>query len=285
MKTIDLLSSLMEKAGIDLKAPENKDIFSSQTEIPDSVAEALEENLLTVASAVSNSKVKNTIIAKFANGIDSEIANRAATLGLTEDKISSISGEKGTGKKLQLLLDSINEKIEEAKESGSKIKPELKVLEKQLSDLNAELSKYKTDYIPKSDYEKFVAEKENELLNNSVIQEFMQKSWSDIYSEDLRPILAKTKLDAKLKELGAKLIRKDGVIEIVDSETGTEKFDKSNKLVKFAPLVDSLMTDNKFIKVSDPNQEKKETKGENPTYPGQKMRSNLSLIDELTANI
>lgn len=280
MKTNELLISLMEKAGIDLKAAENKNLLTLGDEIPDNIAEQIEENLLTVQSAVSNKKVKSAIIASFANGIDAEITERAKNLGISEEKILAISAEKATGKKLQLLLDSTNELITEAKESGSKSKPELKALEAQVTSLNSELSKYKSDYIPKSDYEKFVAEKENEILWGAVNQEILQKSWSEIYPEDVRPVLAQTKLNAKLKELGAEIIRKDGQIQIVDSETKTEKFDKSNKPIKFASLVDGIMTENKFVKVSEPTPTPTPIQGRQLTTVTDRMKNNASILEE-----
>jgi hypothetical protein len=267
----------MEKAGIDLKAAENKALLTIGDEIPDNIAEQIEENLLTESSAVSNRKVKSTIIAQFANGIDLEITERAKKLGLSEDKINAIVAEKGTGKKLQLLLDSTNELLLEAKEAGGK-KPELKALESQVAQLNGELAKYKAEYIPKLELDKFVQEKENEILWGAINQDILQRSWSDVYPEDVRTVLVKTKLDSKIKELNAQIIRKDGVIQIIDAETGTEKFDNKNKPVKFAALVDTIMEENKFIKVSDPKKEEKQIV---TSHQAVRPNSNAELLKSL----
>lgn len=245
MKATELLSSLLEKAGIDTSDDRLKDILAVQIDIPDEFANKLNTELMSKAAA--KSLVKNEVINDFTKGIHINIEKHFEDMGIEKSEIDEIFKEKATGKVVMAAF----KKLAEIKDKSANSTDKEKTLREEIKTLNTSLADYKEKYVPKTEVDKIQSEWELEKFERGIEGQFLGKKWSKHFPEDMRTTLAKVALEKKLAELGAKAIPVGKDIKIVKSDDlASDYFDKSNKLVTFASLADEIMAANKFLEMS-----------------------------------
>jgi hypothetical protein len=262
MKVGELFAELLEKVGADTTSEEVKSILSISVDVPQAFADKLSAGLFTEEAAKNNMKIKNHFIAQFAGGLDQSILDRALKMNLPSSTIEKIKEEKSTGKKQQLLLEAIDEdtnsKLKAVEKSGASDvdkaaeRQAILALQEDNRSLNNQLSNYKEKYVPKEELDRVLSQGENDRVQFLIENELIKKPWSANYPENVRTQLGKIALDNLMKEVGVKVVRKDGELKLVHANNvEQEYFDSKNKNVKFTELVDQMMTANKFKAVSD----------------------------------
>lgn len=103
VSAIDLVKKLMAKAGVKYEGELTADI-------PDEVATALDNQLLTIAAATNNHPdVKKVYFAQAYNGLDAEINNLYTEFGLSDDVKAEIERAGGSTKKAAAIARKLHE--------------------------------------------------------------------------------------------------------------------------------------------------------------------------------
>jgi len=247
--------SVLERAGIDTTDPSFKDIASITTQIP-SVGEEALNSLMNANEAISwaknNAEIKKHFVAQAFNGFDKTIAMTAENSGLDESQIAQLNAEKNTGKKQEMLISFLNEKIESAKsgQKGAKTEEIEAKYKAEIEKLNATVNQTKTDYESK------LAEKDSHhhsyVLNSKMDSVLNSQKWSENYPADMRGTLGRLAVEKELQKLGAKpVLDADGNIKFVKSDSpDLEYFDTSNKKITFEQIAARTLAENKFLAAS-----------------------------------
>lgn len=132
VSAIELVKKLMAKAGV----THDGDLT---TDIPDEVATALDNSLLTVDAALNNHPtIKKKYFAEAYNGIDSEFNSAVTEFGLADDVVAEIKASGGSVKRIVALARKVKElsaKTEPAdKGKAAELQAEINKLHNQLAD-------------------------------------------------------------------------------------------------------------------------------------------------------
>ena len=269
MKLGDFLNNLAAKSGttIDFGTLSNlKADEISAIEIDDTVAQAIDTSLMSLDGAKNNPLVANHYKAITLKPFDNKLNALIAELELGDDLLT----EQSTFKRLEMSDAKIKAKIAEIKASkGNDGKDEqLKQLQLKLQQISDE----------KEQAVKAVSEKyENEFTELQIKQMLTGKNYAtkDL-PVDVNIQVARTLLSSSLQKAGAKLVRKNGELKLVQENNPELDFmDTSNKFVSFDQFTDKVLTDNKLIAVS----------GATPTQQSQTVQAqvvNTSKLDSAT---
>jgi len=255
MKLGDFLSTLAHKSNIsiDFGTLSNKKLEElNQIEIDDTVAGQFDTTLMSLEGAKNNPEVLNHFKPIILKAVDNKFAIMAEKFGLGDD----FTNEKNTYKKAEMLESKIETKLSELeaqKGKGGNAEKE-QLLQKQLGELQTQLSQLtesKTNEISnvKTQYE-------NEITEMYVKNMLSGKKFAtkDL-PMDVNTAIAKQLIEASLKSSGAKLIRKDGQLKLVQEALPEMDFYQNNKPVSFSEFTDKILADNKLLEVSNPQQQ------------------------------
>jgi hypothetical protein len=131
VSAIELVKKLMAKAGVTTTDPLTGDV-------PDDVATALDNQLLTIAAATNNHPdVKKVYFAQAYNGLDAEMKALVTEFGLTDDIVAEIEKAGGSTKKAAALA----RKLKEIGEKNAPADPtKAKELQNTITELNNKLA-------------------------------------------------------------------------------------------------------------------------------------------------
>jgi hypothetical protein len=140
--------------------------------------------------------------------------------------------------------------LEAQKGKGGNAEKE-QLLIKQLGELQTQLSTLTEK--SKSEIETVRGSYENEITEMYVKNLLTGKKFAtkDL-PMDVNTAIARQLIDANLKQSGAKLIRKDGELKLVQAAMPEMDFYQNNKAVSFSEFADKILADNKLLEVSTP---------------------------------
>ncbi len=285
----ELFAELAEKAGIDITSEELKPLMSLTVEVPDAISKKINTSLISLDSAVKNHIIRNQVIKEYGAGLLQNNEEVLRDLGVSDDIIAEISKEKSFGKKIEASLRKIAE-IKSKPDANSTA--DQKTLNEQIVKLNKELSEIKNTHILKTDHEVELLKFESERLESLKEEAFGKHKWSEAFSDsDIRKAAYNAKLNSFLDSKGLALKKEGKDIKIILKEGGTEYFDDKNNIVTFDHVVNQIMSDNKFIAVSQTapgtsttvlpgNQGQIKVEGNNPRLTKTKALIAKSLADQ-----
>jgi len=245
MKAGILLSNLLEKVGVDVTDEKLKDVLGIQIDLPEDFATKLDTELMGKDAAKAH--FKNEIINDFTKGVYINIEKALEEQGLEKAERDEVFKDKSLGK----VVMAYGAKLKETADKSASNSDKEKALREEVKKLNESLADYKEKFVPKEEVEKVNSAWDAERYSMAMDNHFLSKKWSDKFPESVRSTLAKTVLEAKLAEMGAKAVVVDKKLKIVKADDiQSEYFDKSNKLVTFESLADDIMTSNKFLALS-----------------------------------
>lgn len=250
-----LLQKLADKAGVDPANKEFLDLLSKiDTTADDSVYDSLDKFLtesMSLDIAKKHPEVKAHYQATVFNGIDDRIKSLSTEYGLDVADIEAIKAEPNSYEKVKLLTKFAKAKVE--KEFAGKGGEGKEALTKEIQKLNADILAVKDASANEIKAAKEQSERE--------IQDYAFESYlgSKKYANEEIPaevniMTAKNLTQSELQKLGAKLIRRDGKLTLVNAANPELPFIKDNKEVSFSDLTDSILANNKLLKVSDASQ-------------------------------
>lgn len=131
MKVAEFVKKMLTKAGVTHEG-------EITDEIPDEVATAADNALLTIAAATNNHPdVKKVYFAQAYNGLDAEIKGLITEYGIPEDVRAEIEAAGGSTKKAVALVRKIKELNDKAAPAD---KDAAKKLNEQITELNGKLA-------------------------------------------------------------------------------------------------------------------------------------------------
>lgn len=251
MKLGDFLNTLAKKAGKE-NDPALVAILSSSElanrEIADDFANHLDTNLMSLEGAKNNPALLNHFKPVVLKALDDQYAISAEGLGIGD----AVAAEKSTYKKLDLLINKYSETISSLKEKqGKGSNPEKEAqLTAQIQQLQGQLSKLTDER--KAEVETLKGQHASAMTDMQVKFALSGKKYANKeLSADVNTLMAKTLLDAKLKEVGAILVNDNGTLKLKQAANPEMDYvDSGFKTVAFNDFTDKLLADNKLLEVS-----------------------------------
>ena len=264
-----LLAELAKRAGVDLTDAKYAPLLTIAGDIPDEVDTAIQTNLFNIDAARNNNDLDKHFRGKALTIADKDILAAATKHGLTDDQINQLKTEKNTYAKIGLLSDMVAEKITAALGDGGDKKTlieEAKKLNKDLADLRATAAQQLKEVQDGA---------ENQILDYAVNSHFRSQSYAN--SEipvEANSATARFLFDKTLKEKGAKLVRKDGELHLINASNPDLDYMENNQPVKFTDLSKRILADNKLLKVTEPA-----AKGGRADNSNQQKRTDTKSVD------
>ncbi|MEX6689222.1 hypothetical protein QTN47_17060 [Danxiaibacter flavus] len=249
MKLKELLTALGKKVNFDLTKPEFADILSSDIDIPDVMATAIEKGLMTEDAALNNSGIRSRLRAEVFNGFDREFENTLADFELEEDSRTSILGEKKTIDRMKKLSTVLKEKADKAAKDGNKA--DAAALRQQVTDLNNQIRDLKANQQTQIDQLK--ADNENNLIGFELKSILGTRKYALPEQMELSEQINMSHgfVSQDLANAGLKLVRENGKLRLLKQD-GTEPYDDKNTPIQLNNFVDSSLSKRGLLKVSDP---------------------------------
>lgn len=250
----DLLSDLLQKAGLDHTDKQFSELLSIQAEVSREVADSF-DGLMSIDAAKNNTTIKNYFYAMAYSGSDRKMLDLAEKFGFPDDQKLQLKEEKSSGKKYDLFGRFLEDKVADlekeykaAQRSGNT--DEMKSAKDEIAKLNESL-RSKDDEIRNVSSSKDQALKDY-ILNAKIESAFSNISWSENYKPEIRGDLSKIALNKELDKIGAKIVlNENNEPRLVKKDNPElEYFDSSNKEIKFTELATRVAVENKFLAVS-----------------------------------
>jgi len=253
MKAGDLFHQLLKSAGFDTTDKAFIDVLSkaefANTELPESITSALTTNLLTIDAAKNNPTLKKHFVGNALDPINKGIEELIAEYGIDEVTKAEILADQNTYNKYKVAAKKIAELKE--KSAGSTSKGEKADLERQINELNKQLSLVATDTQSKIDTIK--NEYEQRILNREIDYTLSSKPLPGQFDRDVEVNIARQFVDKALATKGAVIRTIDGRIAVKQKDNPEMDIFENGKPLTFDALTDMALAENKFIKVSNPN--------------------------------
>jgi hypothetical protein len=253
MKAGDLFHQLLKSAGFDTTDKAFIDVLSkaefANTELPESITSALTTNLLTIDAAKNNPTLKKHFVGNALDPINKGIEELIAEYGIDEVTKAEILADQNTYNKYKVAAKKIAELKE--KSAGSTNKGEKADLERQINELNKQLSLVATDTQSKIDTIK--NEYEQRILNREIDYTLSSKPLPGQFDRDVEVNIARQFVDKALATKGAVIRTIDGRIAVKQKDNPEMDIFENGKPLTFDALTDMALAENKFIKVSNPN--------------------------------
>jgi hypothetical protein len=231
-------------------------------ELDDAIANAIIGGLLTVDAAKNHPTVRNHFKSIDLGPIDSDVLKYIKTLELGDDFEAEISGLKNTYEKNKRFLEKIKETFDTIKASPGK--GDDKTAEKyakRINDLLAENARIKETTIPKTEYEKFTKEKEDEVRNYMIHSKISGLNFAnqDVNKDD-NIAFANVILNNRLSKAKAVITKEGNDLKLKQSEdTNLYYLDEQQKGVSFDDFMNKAFADAKILAVSDAGKTKSTT--------------------------
>ncbi len=242
MKVKDLFKKMAVRAGI----PETDAKFIAAVDaLPDfdvddeSVANPLTNNLITSAEAEADSKIKGKFTAEALNGIDA-LVNPVLAEFMDQAEIDALKGDKMTTKKLTKLI----EKAKAAKLATGNSAETAKAME----NLNNEIAKLKTD--KDSEIATLTSKHKRERYFDKLAVKVTSRNDVTDYAKAKEGKRVLADFEDMLDTLGGVLDVETGKVMKKDDPTTALFID--HKAVDADMVMEKTLSDNKYIKVSDP---------------------------------
>lgn len=280
-----LITDLAKKGGIDITDPKYAAVLSSAMEVPDELATQLDSAFMTLDIAKKHPEVKAHYDAQIFNGMDAKIKSIMPEYELSPEDIAAIEGEKNSYEKMKLLNKGIKNAAE--KKFGELNGADKKALADQIKQLNADILKEReTSQGAISAAQK---QAEEDILNYAFESHLAGKNYAnkDLPS-DVSVSVAKTLIQSELAKKGATIVRKDGKLVLVNTQTPDVAYIENNKEVNFSDLADSILANNKLTAVSGSPGTGQQRQYHQPninTDPNKKQPDNSKVLNAINSQL
>ena len=275
----EFISNLAAKAGLKADDAELLELVQNKAlaiDIPDTLVNALEQNIHSLQSA--ESKIKNKLKAEIYNGLDAEFDRMMDDAGMDDAVKSEFSSKKfdSSIKRAVAISNKISELTAKNNSGGKDSQKYIEEINKLKSDLSSLATSHKTEM------EKVMNDNESNLTSielNSMLSGY-NYGLGDI-DKDIKLLTAKTMLEKALANDSAKIIRKDGKLMLTAGD-GSKFFDKNNTEKDLKSYTEGVIST--ILKATDPAQRQSNNNHSiNPTMSVADSKFLNSLNSEITA--
>jgi len=251
----EFVSTLAKNAGVDLNSDDLKGWLSSpelsNAPFPDSIAQGINNGLLTVDSAKNHSDIKKHFFGVYATDQDLQLKKTLKQLNIPEELHSEILKAEGVYNRHSVLATKIAEL--EAKKAGAtggdktELNNQIAKLNKQITDLNQEYEAKIANTAKEKD------EHWGNLLRNNELKTFFGQNfeYAGEFPKELMLDTAMIAFNRELSKNGFVLNYspdKPGQFSLVKPD-GTVPYDQ-NKPIELKDLATRVLAENKLLKVS-----------------------------------
>jgi uncharacterized protein YdcH (DUF465 family) len=299
MNLREFLIQQAKRAGI---SPEDQDFnlfisasSLSEMEVPEDVHRKFNNNLFDIEIAKSNQELKRHFVRQYTSGYDEEIVKLSKEYGLTLDEVREIEDAKNSGDKVKLAMKYLKDLEEKAKKTASKGQSDEYVARL------AEAQKKLDDAISKAESDKqAVANTYIEKMQSLYEQAHLSKvAWNDNIPEIARIPSYNAAKAEKLKSLNG--------VAIFDPEQNEYKLRNSNdpslalvvngKEFSYSDLSALILQENKLLRESGSsggqtlrtgtnlNSGSPVNTGANTGTMSADVKSALAYIDQMAINV
>lgn len=260
----EILKSLAGKAKIKLDDETLKKLLSftdaAQFELPDEIANAFEQNLLTEDSATANTNVRSKIFAEALNGVDAELDTMLGDFEFDDAFKTTYKGiQKNTNEKVRKLKAGLQDQLKAAKEKAKNSgnpndKAEVDALKAQIADLNKKQSD--RDLLHKTELENLKLQNLNDRKDYTLRSTLSGKPLpKNGLSQDINILTAKTLINQEMAKHGLVFYFDDNGNAVLKQKKDGAEIDYyvDNKSVNFDQFIDGVLAQNKFVQVNEPN--------------------------------
>lgn len=275
----EFISNLAAKAGLKADDAELLELVQNKAlaiDIPDTLVNALEQNIHSLQSA--ESKIKNKLKAEIYNGLDAEFDRMIDDAGMDDAVKSEFSSKKfdSSIKRAVAISNKISELTAKNNSGGKDSQKYIEEINKLKSDLSSLVASHK------SEMEKVMNDNESNLTNleiNSMLSGY-NYGLGDI-DKDIKLLTAKTMLEKALANDSAKIVRKDGKLMLTAGD-GSKFFDKNNIEKDLKSYTEGVIST--ILKATDPAQKQSNNNHSiNPKMSVADSKFLNSLNSEITA--
>lgn len=275
----EFISNLAAKAGLKADDAELLELVQNKAlaiDIPDTLVNALEQNIHSLQSA--ESKIKNKLKAEIYNGLDAEFDRMMDDAGMDDAVKSEFSSKKfdSSIKRAVAISNKISELTAKNNSGGKDSQKYIEEINKLKSDLSSLVASHK------SEMEKVMNDNESNLTNleiNSMLSGY-NYGLGDI-DKDIKLLTAKTMLEKALANDSAKIVRKDGKLMLTAGD-GSKFFDKNNIEKDLKSYTEGVIST--ILKATDPAQRQSNNNHSiNPKMSVADSKFLNSLNSEITA--
>ena len=275
----EFISNLAAKAGLKADDAELLELVQNKAlaiDIPDTLVNALEQNIHSLQSA--ESKIKNKLKAEIYNGLDAEFDRMIDDAGMDDAVKSEFSSKKfdSSIKRAVAISNKISELTAKNNSGGKDSQKYIEEINKLKSDLSSLVASHK------SEMEKVMNDNESNLTNleiNSMLSGY-NYGLGDI-DKDIKLLTAKTMLEKALANDSAKIVRKDGKLMLTAGD-GSKFFDKNNIEKDLKSYTEGVIST--ILKATDPAQKQSNNNHSiNPNMSVADSKFLNSLNSEITA--
>jgi|SRR5665647_176612 len=219
-------------------------------EIDDSLANPLNNGLMSLDGAKNNTLVKTHFTSQALNGVDTELMSAVTELELGDDAIAQFQGEKNTYNKLRLFKEKVKEiKSKKVETNDQSKKAEY---EKQITELNTKMATLIGD--SKKGLSDMTATHSKEIVDFMIQFSLQDKPYAN---KDMAPkvnmMIARSLLDEALASSGAVLVRDGNSLKLKQaSSPDLDFYDKDHKPISYEDFATKILADNKLLQVSTP---------------------------------
>lgn len=253
MKAGDLLNTLLKSAGFDTTDKAFIDVLSkaefANTDIPESVSNALTNNLMTLESAKNNPLLKSHYYGNALQPINEGVEKFLNEFGIDDATKSEILSDKNTFTKYEKAVRKIAELKEKSAGAGSKT--DKLEYEKQITELNQKISNSVKE--TQSKIAEVTNNYENKIMDMGINYTLSSKPLPGQFDRDVEVNIARQFIDKKLAVLNAIIVNENGNLVLKQKANPEMNLFVDNKPLSFDALTDMALAENKFIKVSEPN--------------------------------
>lgn len=249
-KVIDFLKTLAIKAGANLEDEALKTAIGAlnpDAELPDELATAIDNGLLSVASAKNHPEIKKHYFAQAYNGLDKELEDFIAEEKLPDDVVAAIKSETSSTKRAKLLAIKIKELEGKKANAGKSDKEELS---RQIVDLNNQLREIKDrEQAIHTDYDKKLKDVKKSHVLGGLLSSY--KTVFDEWDPTTKNITLNAIITKNLAAKKAELSLDDRDDLILVSADGTGVFGDDNRQLTPKSFLDQVMANEKILKVTE----------------------------------
>ena len=240
------IATLLEKAGLDPKDVQFKDVVGIGVELPDEVTNKLDETFLTIDTAKNNAVLKAHFRATALNPFDQFVDKKLGELGFDDATIAEIKSKSSTYDKIPALLEKAIAATT-AKERAAA--PDKEAFKKEIDKLNAQILAEKSTWEQKvKDAQTAAAsEIENVLLESSLVG----KPW--VYKEIPEHVNISTALatiKAELEAKGAIAVRDGKSFKLMQKANPELAYMEGNKEVPYTDFTNKTLANAKLLQVT-----------------------------------
>ena len=243
-----LLELIAQKTGVD--TAELTDLFQLKADIKDDVFAKIEtgfNGLIPLSDAKHNNELHKHFKALSLNPIDKLVNDLLDSGNIDDETVAELKANTNSYERTKKLIY----KLAETKPDGKPSK-DAEALKAEIKRLNDEVLTTKSTYEKQINDVKQSAE--NSLLQyqyESILsgKNYVQKD----LPKDVNVLTAKTLLEQTLKAKGAKIVRTENGLKLVNAENPELDYTEQNKIVSFNDFVDSTLASNKLLQVSAPS--------------------------------